>query len=422
MLEAFYKIHDYQVAHVNAPVRRVLNDEIDWKHRLIGIKGCRGVGKTTFLLMHAKELERGFKERALKPDNYRPTAIEAKLALSAQDRQLAMSHACLYVNFNHFFFAQHTLVEFAELFVAAGGTKLLLDQTFKYANWSKELRECYYRFPELSIVFTGSTVMRLTEDNPDLKDIVHMYNLRGFSFREYLNLQNGKNFEVVKLEDVLRYHEQIATEVCAKCQPLQFFDDYLYHGYYPFFQEQRNYEETLLKTMNMMLEVDVLLIKQIDVSYLEKIRQLLNILLAQTPCALNVSKLSEDIDTSRATIMNYIKYLKDARLLNLLYPEGKTFPQKPKKVYMQNTNLMFAEALRQPTGQELAETYFYNAMHACHKIYAGDRNTMFIVDGRHYFNVFDTAPKRADHRLTAIKDLDIGHDRIIPLWLFGFLY
>ena len=91
MLEAFYKIHDYQVAHVNAPVRRVLNDEIDWKHRLIGIKGCRGVGKTTFLLMHAKELERGFKERALKPDNYRPTAIEAKLALSAQDRQYRSS-------------------------------------------------------------------------------------------------------------------------------------------------------------------------------------------------------------------------------------------------------------------------------------------------------------------------------------------
>ena len=337
MFEAFYKIHDYLVAHVDAPVRRILNDEIKWDHRLIGIKGCRGVGKTTFLLMHAKELETEYAARlnnaftaARINDESKKAKARARaqhpadnaLTLSEEDYNLASSHACLYVNFNNFFFSQHTLVEFAEHFVTAGGRVLLLDQTFKYPNWSKELRECYYRFQTLNIVFTGSTVMRLTEDNPDLRDIVHMYNLRGFSFREYLNLQGGYNFQVRTLQDIIANHTTIAREISAQCNPLSFFNDYLYHGYYPFFRENRNYEETLLKTMNMMLEVDVLLIKQIDVSYLEKIRQLLNIMLSETPCRLNVSNLSEQIDTSRATIMNYIKYLKDARLLNLLYPEG----------------------------------------------------------------------------------------------------
>lgn len=421
MFEAFYKTHDYLVEHTNAPVRRILNDEIDWSARLIGIKGCRGVGKTTFLLMHAKELEGEYIAPYKIP---RSTSVrhEAHERVTETDRELAKNHACLYVNFNHFFFAQHTLFEFAELFVASGGRILLLDQIFKYSNWSKELKACYTAFPELSIVFTGSTVMRLTEDNPDLKDIVTMYNLRGFSFREYLNLMTGNNFSVHSLQDILNNHVSIAQEICRTVNPLDLFDDYLYHGYYPFFQEKRNYDETLLKTMNMMLEVDVLLIKLIDVSYLSKIRQLLNIMLNETPCSLNVSKLSLDIDTSRATIMNYIKYLKDARLLNLLYPQGKQFPQKPRKVYMQNTNLMFASTLRQPTEQEIAETYFYNALHGYHKINSGDRNAMFIIDGRHYFNAYGTTPKRPDHRLTAIKDLPIGSERSIPLWLFGFLY
>ena len=435
MLEAFYKIHDYLVEHVDAPVRRILNDEINWEHRLIGIKGCRGVGKTTFLLMHAKKLEAEYSIRlnnaftaARISDETKKAKARAgkatgdKLALSEQDYNLAASHACLYVNFNNFFFSQHSLVEFAEHFVTAGGRTLLLDQTFKYPNWSKELRECYYRFQTLHIVFTGSTVMRLTEDNPDLKDIVHMYNLRGLSFREYLNLQGGYDFPVRTLQDIINNHVTIAREISGQCNPLDYFNDYLYHGYYPFFRENRNYEETLLKTMNMMLEVDVLLIKQIDVSYLEKIRQLLNIMLTETPCRLNVSNLSEQIDTSRATIMNYIKYLKDARLLNLLYPEGKQFPQKPTKVYLQNTNLMFAEPLRDVRQQDIAETYFYNALHACHKINAGDRNALFIIDGKHYFNVHDREPRRTDMRLTAIKDLQTGHDRTIPLYLFGFLY
>lgn len=54
-MESFYRTHAYLVEHTNAPVRRDLMDEIDWSDRLIGIKGTRGVGKTTFLLQYAKE-------------------------------------------------------------------------------------------------------------------------------------------------------------------------------------------------------------------------------------------------------------------------------------------------------------------------------------------------------------------------------
>jgi len=159
------------------------------------------------------------------------------------------------------------------------------------------------------------------------------------------------------------------------------------------------------------------------VAYLQKIRCLLHIFMQEAPCVLNVSSLAERIDTSRATVMNYIKYLKDARLLNLLYIEDKVFPMKPQKVYMQNTNLVYANANRQVKPQLVAETFFYNALHACHKVNASDRNAMFLIDGKHYFDVLDREPNRVPIRLTAVGGVEnTTNNYLIPLWLFGFLY
>ena len=395
MLDAFRKTHDYLVEHVRVPARRVLQDEINWNDRLIAIKGGRGVGKTDFLLNYAKE------QRLLAPEESKHT---------------------LYVNFNDFYFTEHSLVEFAGQFVAAGGRTLVIDQAFKYPNWSKELSQCFYRYPSLRIIFTASSVMRLIEDNKDIGTIVHSYNLRGFSFREYLNVTLGLKLPVFSLEDILKRHVEIAQQICQRIKPLQYFNDYLHHGYYPLFLEPHDFSESLLKMMNMILEVDVLLIKQIEVSSLPKLRKLLYLMLQETPCSLNVSNLAQAIDCSRSTTMNYIKYLKDARLLNMLYPEDKQFPLKPTKVYMQNTNLCYATSTRNIDRQTIAETFFYNALHGNHKINATDRSAMFIIDGQYYMDALATTPSKTGIRYCAIADLEQGSQKNIPLWLFGFLY
>jgi predicted AAA+ superfamily ATPase len=328
----------------------------------------------------------------------------------------------LYVNFNDFYFTEHSLVEFAGQFVAAGGRTLVIDQAFKYPNWSKELSQCFYRYPSLRIIFTASSVMRLIEDNKDIGTIVHSYNLRGFSFREYLNVTLGLKLPVFSLEDILKRHVEIAQQICQRIKPLQYFNDYLHHGYYPLFLEPHDFSESLLKMMNMILEVDVLLIKQIEVSSLPKLRKLLYLMLQETPCSLNVSNLAQAIDCSRSTTMNYIKYLKDARLLNMLYPEDKQFPLKPTKVYMQNTNLCYATSTRDIDRQTIAETFFYNALHGNHKINATDRSAMFIIDGQYYMDALATTPSKTGIRYCAIADLEQGSQKNIPLWLFGFLY
>lgn len=392
-MEAFFRTHKYLVEHVQSPVRRLLMDEIDWNHRLIGIKGTRGVGKTTFLLQYAKE-------------------------------HFGTDHSCLYVNFNSFYFTQHTLVEFAADFYAQGGRTLLLDQVFKYENWSKELRACYDNFPELHIVFSGSSVMRLIEDNTDIQDVVASYNLRGFSFREFLNLQAGTAFRPFSLEEILSNHVEIAGEICQEIHPLDYFQDYLHHGFYPFFLENRNFSENLLKTMNMMLEVDILLIKQIDLKYLSKIRKLLYELMVIAPAAPNVSQLSKEIETSRATIMNYVKYLKDARLLNMLYSDGNDYPKKPNLVYVHNTNLMHVISPANVDKAAENRTFFYNSLHARHKVNVCKYHLDFCIDQQYHFKC-ERKPesgKQYSKALYAVDGIETGSGNEIPLWLFGFIY
>ena len=382
-MEAFFKTHTYLVEHTYAKVRRALMDEINWDDRMIGIKGTRGVGKTTFLLQYAKE------------------------HFDKEDR------SCLYVNMNNFYFQGRGIADFAADFYHQGGRTLLIDQIFKQPNWSTELRRCYDELPGLKIVFTSSSVMRLKEDIPNLDDIVKRYNLRGFSFREYLNLQTGNNFAPISLADILSNHEQIVKEILPKASPAKHFKQYLHHGFYPFFLENRNFEENLLKTMNMMTE-------------LSKIKKLFYLLAVEGPKAPNISNLAHEIETSRATVMNYIKYLADARLINIIYPVGEEFPKKPAKVMMHNPNLMYAIYPIEYSKQDIMETFFVNALWKDHVVNQGNKDAYYIVDGARKFKVCpaDDNPKARYNPDTiyARYGTEIGQDNRIPLWLFGFVY
>ncbi|APW32217.1 AAA family ATPase [Prevotella intermedia ATCC 25611 = DSM 20706] len=394
-MDAFFRTHAYLVEHNHAPVRRMLMDEIDWNDRMIGIKGTRGVGKTTFLLQYAKE------------------------RFGANDRQ------CLYINMNNFYFQERGIADFAGDFYRGGGKVLLIDQVFKQPNWSGELRKCYDNYPELKIVFTGSSVMRLKEENPELNGIVKSYNLRGFSFREFLNYMSGHNFPTYSLDDIIKNHEQIAMQILPKVSPLKYFQDYIHHGYYPFFLENRNYSENLLKTMNMMTEVDILLIKQIELKYLTKIKTLFYLLALEGPKSPNISNLAKEINTSRATVMNYIKYLSDSRLINIIYPVGQEFPKKPAKVIMNNSNLIYAIYPIHVEQQDVMETFFVNALLSGHLVNEGSKQGNYIIDENKRFRICDaenTKMRLNNETIYARYNTEVGKDNKIPLWLFGFLY
>ena len=392
-MEAFYKTHEYLLAHTEAAVRRQLMDDVNWDDRLIGIKGTRGVGKTTFLIQYAQEQRRN-------------------------DR------SCLYINMNNFYFQGHSLTDFADDFVRRGGRTLLVDQVFKIPDWSEQLRTCYKRHPKLQIIFTGSSVMRLKEENPVLNGIVTSYNLRGFSFREFLNLHAGTKFPTYDLEEILLHHEHIARQVLPTVNPMQWCQDYLHHGFYPFFLEKRNFSENLLKTMNMMMEVDILLIQQIELKYLSKLKKLLYLLASDSHRSPNVSRLADEIGLSRATVMNYIKYLADARLINLVYKPGDEYPKKPARVLLHNPNLAYSIYPVKADEDDVAEMFFVNSLWKDHEVSKGDMAGALLIDGIHTFHVTaGNLPARVSPGIYyAVGRKEKGLGNLIPLWLFGFLY
>ncbi|MCY1722833.1 AAA family ATPase [Prolixibacteraceae bacterium Z1-6] len=369
-------------------------NSVDWNQRMICIKGFRGVGKTTFLLDFIKE-------------------------------KYSDSNDALYLNLNNFYFTKRKISSFADEFVKRGGKILILDQIQKYPDWSEDLRKCYDELPELKIIFTSSPVLRIGEGNPDLEGIASIKHLEGLSFREYLNHQTGSNFKAYSFGEIVKNHVAIAKEIIAEVRPLAYFDDYLKHGYFPYYMDDPNfYINKLLKNVNLALEIDVPYINQIEFKYLTKLRKLLHIIASETPFTPNVSKLASSVETSRATIMNYLKYLKNARLINLLYENGDGDDdqmKKPDKVYMQNTNFLHAIAPNNNDKSTIRQTFFYNQVGYVCKL-AKSPIADFCIDGKYRFNVGGRKLEPVKDIYAASDVIEVGEGNKIPLWLFGFLY
>ncbi|HKI90299.1 MAG TPA: AAA family ATPase [Draconibacterium sp.] len=373
-------------------IKRELMESIDWSHQLISIKGFRGVGKTTFLLDYLKE---NF------PDD----------------------NSVLYLNLNNFYFTQRKISSFADEFAKRGGKVLLLDQIQKYPEWSSDLRKCVDEIPDLKIIFTSSPVLRIAEDNPDLNGIASINHLEGLSFREYLNHQTGRNFRFYSLNEILENHIEIAKEIVNEIRPLAYFNDYLKNGYFPYFIDNPNfYINTLLKHINLALEIDIPYINQIELKYLSKLRKLLHIIASETPFTPNVSKLATSVKTSRATVMNYLKYLKNARLIQLLYANGdEDQMKKPDMVYMHNTNLLYAIAPENVDNLNLRHTFFYNQVGYKYPLKSSAKGD-FCVNDKYHFVVGGRKIEANGDVYAASDVIEIGEDKKIPLWLFGFLY
>ena len=374
-------------------VRRELFDQIDWSHNLICIKGFRGVGKTSFLIDYLRE-------KCPNPKNG------------------------LYINLNHFYFTGRKLFAFADEFYKKGGKTLVLDQIHKYPNWLEELHECNVNIPELKIIFAASPVLRVTEGNDLLKDKAKIYHLNGLSFREYLNYKTKNSFEKYSFEILLSNHQKIAAEITNKVKPLAYFDEYLKSGYYPYFLDRGSYyNDDLLKHINLALEIDVTYLNQIELKYLPRLRKLLYIIAQESPLNPNVSKLSNAIGTSRATVMNYLRYLKNAKLINMLYANGdEDQMKKPSIIYMQNCNLQHTVAPDNINNTTLRQTYFCNQVSYLRKLsFLGDNH--FMVDQQHEFVVGGKYIEPENENGYAASDrIEVGSNNIIPLWLFGFLY
>lgn len=377
---------------------RSLMNHITWEARLIGIRGARGVGKTTLLLQYIK-------------------------------KNLPLNEETLYVSLDNIWFAENKLTDLTDDFVKKGGKYLFLDEVHKYPNWAQELKNIYDDYPQLKIVFTGSSLLEILNARADLSRRAVIYNMQGLSYREYLNLTLKLDLPTLSLKQILSDHVTIAQELNTKIKPLQYFDSYLTNGYYPFFQEApRLYFQRLEEVINLILEIELPLLRKVDIAYVNKLKQLLQIIAQSAPFMPNISKLSERIGINRNTLITYLYFLQEAHIIKNLYKDAKgiTQLQKPDKIFLENTNLQYAFAPDNANFGNIRETFFVNQVaynHLAEYTKQGDikidRLSTFEIGGAKKSN---KQIENVENSYIAADAIEYGSANKIPLWLFGFLY
>lgn len=387
------------LAHLNMPFERSLMSVINWKARLIAIRGARGVGKTTMLLQHIKK-------------TYGTSPTEA-----------------LYASLDHLYFTRHTLLDLAEEFYQKGGKCLCLDEVHKYEGWSREIKNIYDGFPELQIVFTGSSLLNILNAEADLSRRCISYDLQGLSFREYLMIKEKTELPIVGLDDVLHHPLEVAENVLKECKPLQYFAQYIESGYYPFFmEEQIDYLTQVQRVVNMILEIELPQLGNVDIANVRKLKSLLAVVSSGVPFAVDISKMAQTAELNRNTIINYLTHLHRAKLLNLLYSDTLNIKrmQKPDKIYMENCNLLYALSLTQVEQGTARETFFVNQLSYKHEVEYAKQGD-FVIDRKYTIEVGGAS--KDGKQIANTQDAFIAADNIeyplgnkIPLWLFGFLY
>ncbi|MGM0377913.1 MAG: ATP-binding protein [Bacteroidota bacterium] len=341
---------------------------------------------------------------------------------------LPQDHQTLYVSLDDLYFTENKLVDFAEQFVIQGGKYLLLDEVHRYQNWSQELKNIYDDQPDLKIIFTGSSLIHLNHAKGDLSRRAVMYELYGLSYREFLNFTQGTTFEPIDFKALIDSHTPCAMEIADSIRPLAHFHEFLEHGYYPYFKEAPNlYPQKLSETISLALSIDLPTSHDISFGSVEKIRLLLYIISESVPFKPNVSKLSERIGISRNSLVQFIRYLEDIRVIKCLYADTKGVGalQKPEKIYMHHPNLQYALATENPNIGNVRESFFINQLGVLGSIQytaEGDfafRDYVFEVGGR---KKTDKQIKHLENGFVVADEIEIGHLHKIPLWLFGFLY
>ncbi len=393
-------IEKYQrrLKHTPRKFSRSLMNEIDWTARLIGIKGARGVGKTTLLLQY--------------------------ILKHIKDKNKA-----LYLSLDDIYFSNTPLITVVDDFYKKGGVFLFLDEVHNYPNWSIELKNIYDSYPNLKIVFTESSLLNILDARSDLSRRAIVYTLQGLSFREFLALKYNIFLPSFHLDTILTQHTQLVHDINDRYKLLPFFDEYLKQGYYPFFTESESlYYRRIEEIVNMIIEVELPKLRNVQVHHTIKVKQLLQVIASSAPFIPNVQSLSEKTGINRNTIVSYLYYLNEAMLTVNLFKNAKGISrmQKPNKILLDNPNLYFAISTQNANTGSVRETFFVNQLKNNHLVEYSEQAD-FTVDSTYTFEI--GGKNKNSKQLTGIENtflvldnIEYGTDNIIPLWLFGFLY
>ena len=401
-MENLFKRHDAYLSKVPMEYIRDFMQRINWNSRLLVIRGPKGVGKSTLMQQYIKQ-------------NF-----------SAGDRHV------LYCSADTSYFSTHTLLDLAENFVMMGGKWLFIDEVHKYPGWSREIKEIYDLYNELHIVLSGSSLIQINDGQADLSRRLMPYDMPGLSLREFIHLDTGLDIKPVSLDQLLDKPSEVCMNIISMCHPLEHFVRYRQFGYYPFyFEEKQEYYDKLENTVNYIIDVELTKYRSLDVGNTRQVKALLHVISQMTPYEVDIAKLSKASGITRQSTLKYLTNLEEANLIRRVFTDLMTVTdlQKPDKMYLDNTNLLYTLSTEKPEIGTVRETFFANQLaSAGHKVeYAGYKKGDFRIDGNIVIEVGGqdkgfSQISGQNNAYVAADDIESAYMRKIPLWAFGFLY
>ncbi len=398
-MQNLFRYSSALVSKTNLNFTRYLIDRIKWDDQLIGITGARGIGKTTMMLQRIKKSQFNQTET-------------------------------LYISVDNFYFLSKNLFNLAEEFVLNGGKYLFVDEVHRYPTWALEIKNIYDTFPELKVIFSGSSALQIHKAEADLSRRASMYKLVSMSFREHIELTTGNKFDSYSFNDLINNHIEIATKIIERIKPIVLFKEYILGGSYPFYHESPEmFQQKLLSTVNTILENDLPAIEHFTYSTIVNTKKVLALIADSVPFKPNITELGRKTGISRDVLLRIIDLLEKSELL-LLVRQNSTptgYLTKPEKIYLNNTSLLYGLTLNQlPETGTIRETFFANQLKESHLVNTSPKGD-FLIDNKYVFEVGGRNKKStqitgvADSYLVQ-DDIEIGYKNSIPLWLFGFLY
>ena len=389
---------DRRLEETDTMHHRPLYAEIDWDDRLVCIKGAKGTGKTTMMLQFLKE-------------------HPAECAKS------------FYVSLDSLWFANHNPLDVVEWLHNNGFERLFLDEVHYFRPWQTLVKNIYDDYPKMKVVYSGSSMMKLNAGEGDLSRRQRTYELKGLSFREFLEFEGVGRFEKLSLEEILKNHRAVAREIVSKTKVLKYFGKYIEGGYYPFYKSARGgYHERISQIVAQILERDWPETEDITLATVMKTKKMLMILAESCPQVPKMNELYAQLETDRNQGLRMLYALERAGILSLLSSKSANLGNlsRPDKIYCDNTNIMHALTVGTNSGT-VRETFFLNQLRcAGHKVSYPPQGD-FLVDGRHLFEVGGkgkgfTQIKDVPDSYVVNDGVETGIGNKIPLWLFGFLY
>lgn len=390
-------VYHRKLAETTLTFKRSLYFSINWDVRMLGIKGEKGVGKTTLVLQHIKETFDN-------PDD------------------------ALYVSMDNLWFKTHSIMDLVDHLYAKGVYYLFMDEIHKCPDWTIVLKNLYDNYPKLNIVYTGSSMLKIDNSRADLSRRQTLYRLNNLSFREYLEYEGIAAFKPFTLEDLLENHVRYAMEITSEAKVLKYFQDYLSFGMYPFYKESKtDFHIRLSEAVNQTLESDLPAVEDVTFETVQKTKTLLMIIAESLPFIPNVNRLCEALHTTRDSCLKMLYALDRAGVLHLLTSELKNYKKlvNPDKIFLGNPNIMYALGGKTETGT-IRETFFANQVGAYNTLQYPKKGDFFAC-GKYLFEVGGAGKsfeqiKDEPNSYLAVDDTEIGNGSRIPLWLFGFLH